>query len=56
MEFCELYYKELSLKQDLIQTLVDAIKKHDVTLLYGDRDEKFNNATVLKEYLEQITS
>lgn len=53
-EFCKRYHKELSLKQALIQTLLDAIKKHDVTLLYGAKDEKFNNAIALKEYLEHF--
>ena len=55
-EFCEGYHKELSLKQELIQTLLDGIKKHDVTLLYGVKDEKFNNAVALKGYLERFVS
>lgn len=55
-EFCERYHKELSLKQELIQTLLEGIKRHDVTLLYGAKDEKFNNAVALKGYLECFVS
>ena len=55
-EFCERYHKELSLKQELIQTLLEGIKRHDVTLLYGAKDEKFNNAVALKGYLERFVS
>lgn len=53
-EFCKLYHKELSLKKDLVQSLVDTIQKNKVTLLYGAKDEKFNNAVALKEYLERL--
>jgi uncharacterized protein YeaO (DUF488 family) len=54
--FYERYHKELSLKQNLIQTLLDAVKKNDVTLLYGAKDEKMNNAIVLKEHLGHFAS
>lgn len=56
VEFCKRYHKELGLNQDLIQTLLDVIKKHDVTLLYGAKDERFNHAIALKEYLDSFIS
>src|SRR3546814_14286832 len=49
-EFCKRYYKELSLKQEPVQKLLDIIKEHHhVTLLYGSKEERYNNAVFLKE-------
>lgn len=33
--------------------ILDKVKKGPITLVYGTRDEKFNNAIALKEYLEE---
>lgn len=51
-EFCKRYHKELHLKRELVQRLLDTLKEHDVTLLYAAKDERYNNAAALKEYLE----
>lgn len=41
--------------QEAFQELVTIIKKHTkVTLIYSAKDEKYNNAVVLKEALEKI--
>lgn len=55
-EFCERYHKELTFKQELINNLLDVVKEHDVTFLYGAKDERFNNAVTLKAYLEHFVS
>lgn len=54
-EFKHRYFKELENKNDSVQAIVDKIKKNKwkVTLLYGAKDEKLNNAIALKEYLEK---
>lgn len=48
-EFRRRYFEELAGKGELIDLIA---KKSQVTLLYGARDEKFNNAAALKEYIE----
>lgn len=48
------YFTELDTKKDLVDTiLVKITQEAPVTLLYAAKDEKFNNAVALKEYLEE---
>lgn len=51
-EFRKCYLKELEQKEEYIQELLGKAREKDLTLLYAAKDETFNNATVLKEYLE----
>lgn len=51
-EFRERYKKELKNKYDLIGKIRGESKKGRVTLLFSARDEKRNNAVVLKEVIE----
>jgi uncharacterized protein YeaO (DUF488 family) len=44
------YYTELDDKPDL---LMEKANKGTVTLLYGAKEERFNNAVALREYLEE---
>ncbi len=54
-EFKQRYFKELEKKNHLIETLLKKEKeKGTITLLYAARDEKYNNAVALKEYLEMV--
>ncbi|MDF0679861.1 MAG: DUF488 family protein [Candidatus Nitrosocosmicus sp.] len=55
IEFKHRYFKELEDNTASVQTILDKIKKNKgkVTLLYGAKDEKLNNAIALKEYLEK---
>jgi uncharacterized protein YeaO (DUF488 family) len=55
-EFKRKYFKELDKKSD--SDAVDRILKlakeqNSITLLYGSKEERFNNAVALKEYLEE---
>lgn len=52
-EFSVKYKKELQDKSDLIQELLDKAKSKRLTLLYGAKNEKHNQAVVLKEFLEE---
>jgi len=51
-EFKNQYLKELSERQELVKRIMQCANDADVTLLNGAKEEKCNNATVLKEYLE----
>lgn len=51
-EFRKCYLEELEQKEEYVQKLIEKAKETDLTLLYAAKNEDFNNATVLKEYLE----
>jgi uncharacterized protein YeaO (DUF488 family) len=52
-EFKEKYHKELGDKESLITLILDKMSSGNVTLLFGAKDEKFNNAIALKEYIDE---
>jgi uncharacterized protein YeaO (DUF488 family) len=55
-EFKRKYFKELDKKGDshIVDRIIKLAKEEDsITLLYGTKEEKFNNAVALKEYLEE---
>jgi uncharacterized protein YeaO (DUF488 family) len=51
-EFSKKYKKELEDHSELVQQLLDKANKKRLTLLYGAKDEKHNQAIVLKNYLK----
>jgi uncharacterized protein YeaO (DUF488 family) len=52
-EFKCRYFKELEKNAEFVSTIIDRAKEEPITLLYGAKEEKFNNAMALKEYLEE---
>jgi len=50
-EFKKRYFKELKEKYALIEQIIKQARTTDVTLLYGAKEEKCNNAVALNEYL-----
>lgn len=52
-EFKEKYHKELGDKASLISLVLEKMSSGNVTLLFGAKDEKFNNAVALKEYIAE---
>jgi uncharacterized protein YeaO (DUF488 family) len=54
-EFKQRYFKELNKKTRLVNMILKEQRKPSatITLLYGAKEEKFNNAAALKEYLEE---
>jgi uncharacterized protein YeaO (DUF488 family) len=53
-EFKRRYFKELDKNIDAVNQILDKIKEEGpMTLLYGSKEEKFNNAVALKQYLEK---
>lgn len=52
-EFRSRYRQELAGSAEQIDCLLERARRRRVTLIYGARDEKHNNAVALREYLEQ---
>ena len=50
-EFCRRYAEELSQVPDALHGLRELARKQRVTLVYGARDETFNNAVALRDVL-----
>jgi uncharacterized protein YeaO (DUF488 family) len=51
-EFKSRYYEELNDKQDIIKILLEKAENGIITLLYSSKEEKYNNAIALKEFLD----
>jgi uncharacterized protein YeaO (DUF488 family) len=51
-EFKARFFAELKNRKDLVDQLAGMARKGRVTLVYGSKEERFNNAVALKEYLE----
>jgi uncharacterized protein YeaO (DUF488 family) len=52
-EFRRRYFDELDSKPQTWKGILEAARKGKVTLLYGAKDIRYNNAVALKEYLEE---
>ncbi len=52
-EFREKYHKELGGRESLISLVEGKLSSGNVTFLFGAKDEKFNNAVALKEYINE---
>ena len=53
-EFKHKYFKELDKNNDAVNTIIKAAQEQNsITLLYGTKEKRFNNAVALKEYLEE---
>jgi uncharacterized protein YeaO (DUF488 family) len=51
-EFCRRYFAELDSKPEIWQGILDTSLQGNVTLLFGAKDVRHNNAVALKLYLE----
>jgi uncharacterized protein YeaO (DUF488 family) len=51
-EFRKKYFSELKDNRD-VQKIASNMRTEKITLLYGARDEKHNNAVALKEFIEK---
>ncbi len=50
-EFKKRFFSELQGKQNIMDGIVSTSRKGTVTLLFGSKEERFNNAVALKEYV-----
>jgi uncharacterized protein YeaO (DUF488 family) len=53
-EFRKRYVRELARQPEAVAQLERAAGQGTVTLVYGAKDERHNNAVALKEYLESV--
>ncbi len=53
-EFKKKYIEELKEKQDLVNVIIDQAKETKVTLIYGAKDEKHNEAQVILDYIKNL--
>ena len=53
VEFKRRYHKELDDNPEAVAELRRQIQRRRVTFLFASKEEKLNNATALKEYLEK---
>jgi len=51
-EFRKRFFKELQEKRGAVDVIVRLAQNGTVSLVYGSREERFNNAVALKEYIE----
>jgi len=51
-EFRKRYFKELDSHPEEVRLLREKMREGDVTLVFGAKEERFNNAEAIKEYLE----
>ena len=52
-EFRKRYFKELGDKKEPLLEMVEKAGEKTITLLYSSKEEKFNNAAALREYLQK---
>ncbi|MDA8407674.1 MAG: DUF488 domain-containing protein [Deltaproteobacteria bacterium] len=53
-DFKERYFAELEQQRDTLEPLIENMAK-GITLLYSAKDQQYNNAVALKEFLEKLT-
>lgn len=51
-EFKKKFFTELLGKRDMVKGIINTARKGTVTLLFGSKEERFNNAVALKEYID----
>jgi uncharacterized protein YeaO (DUF488 family) len=49
---CHRYFAELDVEPEIWRIILDTVHQGNVTLLFGARDIRHNNAVALKLYLE----
>lgn len=55
-EFSQSYKEELKDKSETINTILNFLKKNNVTLIYAAKNPTINHAIVLKNYIDSVKS
>jgi uncharacterized protein YeaO (DUF488 family) len=50
--FKKRYFSELRGHRELVETIMTKARKGPLTLLFGSKEERYNNAVALKEFIE----
>ncbi|MFW3613789.1 DUF488 domain-containing protein [Billgrantia antri] len=53
-EFRRRYLAELKSQRDTLRELAERARKGNMTLVFSSKDERHNNAVVLKQYLQML--
>ena len=53
-EFRRRYYKELEQNPGALKELLEIIEKSEITFVYASREERYNSANALKEYIDKL--
>ncbi|MEW6144994.1 MAG: DUF488 domain-containing protein [Thermodesulfobacteriota bacterium] len=53
-EFRRRYHKELHNNRDAVKKLLDITEGKDVTFVYSSKEERYNSASALKDYIEKL--
>ena len=53
-EFRRRYFAELDANPDAAAEALKQVRRQPVTLLFSSKEERYNNAAALKEYLEKL--
>jgi len=51
-QFKEKYWKELVAKKDIVSKLAKECREKKVTFVFAAKEQQYNNAAALKEYIE----
>jgi len=54
MEFKKRYFAELRERKEELRELLDEAGEGPLTLVYGAREQRYNNAVALREYLNRM--
>lgn len=54
-EFKERYFAELNENSKTVDELIRYIKKGAVTFLYSSKEQHYNNAVALKEFIKEVS-
>jgi uncharacterized protein YeaO (DUF488 family) len=54
VEFKKKYFKELDERKELVNLILEKVKQGNLTLLFGSKEKRYNNAMALKEYIEPM--
>ena len=55
-EFKRRYFAELDQRTGVLEEIIGLTRKEKVTFVFASKEERFNNAVALKEYLRATTS
>ena len=55
-EFRRRYFKELSTQSEGVKAIVEKVANGRVTFVFASREETYNNAAALKEYVENLAN
>jgi uncharacterized protein YeaO (DUF488 family) len=53
VEFKQKYFKELDEKKELVNLILEKVTQGNLTLLFGAKEKRYNNAVALKEYMKR---